>query len=763
MSLTPTQKAFATSRDPFPAFVGGFGCMRADTPVATPSGFVGIADLRAGDDVLSWSEKDQQFQRAPTSGAFPKGKANLLRVITTQGEFVASEHHLVRVPGGTYRPLASLGAGDWLGTASQGLPTTSSVFGRIWLPEDDLRYWQTLADYLDGYGGTGRQCDPQLLRAVNNALASSQEQGDAHISAQRSSLSVSGRKDGLLGRIQIHSRPDRCDGRREKICLRRLFERLVEALEDQAQGLSAERIYRWTQLSEQFLGSFAARPIVRECDLLLQGLLPTFRAACRSLCLASANSSHELALAHKSGFFQQYQQCFEPFGCRQTERQFASGEQGLEQAYLCSTTETSIIHMERLNHEEWYWDMHVAGNNNYVTQDGSIHHNSGKTAAAIARTMALKSHFRQQDVAYYLPTYPLVEDIAFRRFPDLCDRKGWAYRLNKQSAYIEFPGAGRIIFRTMEQPHRIVGYEVAHSVLDELDTLPIEKARDVWNKVIARNRQKLPGGFPNTVAVATTPEGFRFVHERWVQNKAPGYVLFRARTMDNAANLPDGYIDNLRATYPSQLLSAYLDGEFVNLTAGSVYAEFDRKLNASAETIRENETLHVGMDFNVNHGAAAIHVLRGDEPHAVAEYTDVFDTPAMIALIKRDYPNHKVMIYPDASGASRKSNNASESDLSLLRVARFTVCANNRNPAVRDRILSMNKMIHNSGARRYRVNPQTCPQLVESLEKQAYTKHGEPDKSSGLDHIVDAAGYFISYKYPIVQRTGGIRRIGGLA
>ena len=44
---------------------------------------------------------------------------------------------------------------------------------------------------------------------------------------------------------------------------------------------------------------------------------------------------------------------------------------------------------------------------------------SGKTAAAIARAMALKAHCREQSVAYYLPTFPLVEDIAFQRFPEL--------------------------------------------------------------------------------------------------------------------------------------------------------------------------------------------------------------------------------------------------------------------------------------------------------------------------------------------------------
>lgn len=382
---------------------------------------------------------------------------------------------------------------------------------------------------------------------------------------------------------------------------------------------------------------------------------------------------------------------------------------------------------------------------------------SGKTAAAIARAMYLKAAFRQQDIAYYLPSFPLVEDIAMRRFPAYCEAKGWDFKMRGgTSPHIEFPNAGRILFRSMSTPAAIVGYEVAHSICDELDTLRPDLAREVWNKIIARNRQKLPGGFPNTVAAATTPEGFGFVYERWVKSPAPGYVLFKARTMDNAANLPPGYIDNLRNSYPSNLLAAYLDGEFVNLTSGAVYPEFDRTLNASMETVRERETLHIGMDFNVSHMAAVVHVLRGEDPHAVAEMVDVFDTPAMIALIKRDFPGHPVMVYPDASGQSRRSNNASESDITLLRAAGFHVCVNPSNPAVKDRVMSFNAMLHKDLVRRYRVNVEKCPHLVEALEKQAYDKHGEPDKTGGLDHVIDGAGYFVVYRYPIAKRIATV-------
>lgn len=377
---------------------------------------------------------------------------------------------------------------------------------------------------------------------------------------------------------------------------------------------------------------------------------------------------------------------------------------------------------------------------------------SGKTHAAIIRALTKKLQYPRQSVAYYLPTYDLVRRIAFPRFSEQLESMGVRFSTNKADNIISVQDAGDIILRTMDTPERIIGYEVADSIADELDTLKEDQAREVWNKIISRNRQKKPDGSLNTVGVATTPEGFRFVYARWQKSPAAGYRIIKASTLSNARNLPPGYIDSLRASYPSNLLAAYLDGEFVNLVAGSVYPEFDRHANASAETVKPGEALHVGMDFNVGKMSAVVHVLRGDDPHAVVEHTGILDTPAMIAVLKARYPGHAIIVYPDASGANRKSNNASESDLALLRAAGFSVRANPANPRVKDRVLSVNAMVHKDGVRRYRINPEGCPELVESLEKQPYDKAGEPDKSAGLDHVIDAAGYFIAYRYPIQHR-----------
>lgn len=407
---------------------------------------------------------------------------------------------------------------------------------------------------------------------------------------------------------------------------------------------------------------------------------------------------------------------------------------------------------------------------------------SGKTEALVARALRLKFQYWQQSVAYYLPTYDLIKTIAIPRFADMLARWGYFegvhYTLNKTDKWFDFEamGGGKIILRTLDAPERIIGYEVADSCVDELDTLKQDKAADVWRKIIARNRQKKPvnpatGKRPaNSVAVGTTPEGFRFVYETWKHKPpSPQYELIKASTFSNRFNLPVSYIPDLKAAYPPQLIDAYINGEFVNLTSGSVYPNFDRKTCFSAEGIRAirvndsivPEPLHIGLDFNVTKMMGVVHVYRDGDPHAVAELIDLYDTPAFIKLVKERYQSkgHAIFVYPDASGNARKSVNASVTDIALLQQAGFTVMVDPSNPAVRDRVLAMNVMFSKD---RYKVNPVTCPTYTAALEQQVYDKNGEPDKSSGKDHINDAGGYFISNRFPVMKPSWNTIELGGV-
>ena len=375
---------------------------------------------------------------------------------------------------------------------------------------------------------------------------------------------------------------------------------------------------------------------------------------------------------------------------------------------------------------------------------------SGKTEAAIKRILKLKFENPNANVAYYLPSYDLVKMIAFPRFCGTLQNAGIQFTLNKSDHTITIPNKGKIIFRSLDNAEKIIGYEVSDSIVDELDTLPTNYARECWEKIIGRNRAPKANGKHNTVGVVTTPEGFKFTYDRWVLNKTEDYQIITASTYSNARNLPEGYIGALKSSYPAHLINAYLDGNFVNMTSGCVFPNFSRDLNTSTTEIMSGEILSIGMDFNVHNCSGSVSVMRGDDLHIVDEFVGVLDTPTMCKIIKEKYPDHRIIVYPDASGKHTSSTNASVSDLNILRGAGFEVRARDSNPRVRDRINATLRMIcDGDNVRKLFIHPR-CTETIMCFEQLSYDKNGNPDKSSGKDHLIDASTYPIAYMFPII-------------
>ncbi|WP_144815135.1 terminase family protein [Enterobacter sp. DE0047] len=371
---------------------------------------------------------------------------------------------------------------------------------------------------------------------------------------------------------------------------------------------------------------------------------------------------------------------------------------------------------------------------------------------------------------YFAPTYPQIRDIFYPTVEEVAFDWGLKVKINESNKEVHFYAGrqyrGTTICRSMEKPATIVGFKIGNALVDELDVMPALKAQQAWRKIIARMRYKVDG-LRNGIDVTTTPEGYKFVYQQFVKavrdkpELATLYGLVQASTFDNEANLPDDYIPSLLASYPPELIKAYLRGQFTNLTSGTIYHQFDRRLNNCTDEEQPGEPLFIGMDFNVGKMAAIVHVKRDGLPRAVRELVKVYDTPAMIKRIQEEFwryeggryvASRQIYVYPDASGDSRKSNCASLTDIAQLRKAGFSVMVNAANPPVKDRINSMNAMFCNAlGERRYLVNVQRCPVYTESLEQQVWDKNGEPDKKADNDHPNDGGGYFIVKDYPIVK------------
>lgn len=375
---------------------------------------------------------------------------------------------------------------------------------------------------------------------------------------------------------------------------------------------------------------------------------------------------------------------------------------------------------------------------------------------------------------YFAPTYSQIRDIFYPTIEEVAEKMGLRVIVKQGDHEVHLiDGRGylrsRIICRSMDNPATIVGFKIGRALVDELDILPLMKAEMAWRKIIARMRWQGPDGFQTQVDVTTTPEGFQFMHKQFVRRllEKPElkrlYGLVQASTYENEALLPEGYIDSLLESYPEQLVRAYLHGQFVNMLHGTVYSHYDRARNRCGDWVQPGEPVHIGMDFNINKMAAVVHVTRENEPRAVDEIVNQRDTPAMIEAIRSRYWTYDkargdwirertIVVYPDASGASGSTKDASKSDISLLHSAGFQVQAPAANPPVRDRVLSMNMQFCDNHQRaRYKVNDDRCPNYAENLEQQAYNDNGEPDKKSGHDHTNDAGGYYIHQRYPVIK------------
>jgi hypothetical protein len=356
---------------------------------------------------------------------------------------------------------------------------------------------------------------------------------------------------------------------------------------------------------------------------------------------------------------------------------------------------------------------------------------------------------------YFGISFPSIRDIFYPTFEEAAELLGFnvVIREANKEVHVYRNGFyyGTVICRSMDNPGSIIGFKIARALVDEIDTLPKRKADSAWNKIIARLRLKIDG-VVNGIGVTTTPEGFLFVYEKFKKDPTESYSMVQASTYENQQYLPDDYIPSLKETYPGQLIEAYLMGEFVNLTSGTIYKSFDRKLNDTKREWDGKEPVCIGMDFNVGQMSAIVHIKDSDGPRAVDEITKAYDTPDIISIIKARYQDCSIRVYPDASGGSRKSVDASKTDIALLERAGFSVISNKKNPFVKDRVLAMNRAFcDNNEHRSYLVNVNKCPSYADCLEQQVWGVNGEPDKTQGTDHANDAGGYFIAMDYPIIK------------
>jgi len=391
---------------------------------------------------------------------------------------------------------------------------------------------------------------------------------------------------------------------------------------------------------------------------------------------------------------------------------------------------------------------------------------TGKTRAAVYKTLSLLQENRGYNAVGCEPTGPQLM-IFTTEMDATCRELGIKYKYVGQGAghpafYTFDFGFGPqklMLVSALNYKASLVGFNAAFGFIDEFDTIENkEEAIRIWQALNDRIRVG-----PCTQAyVTTTPEGYRQTVEIFAEEVSPDGLVLKARpnhrviqvaTHENIHLKPD-YVKGQLARYSPIQAQAKIYGRFVNVYGHRVYDCFERSRNSTTKTLADFPPgpINIGMDFNIGDMSAVVSVVDNGLVYVVDEIVGSLNTDTMIKDIKAKYPGRQIHVYPDSSGKNRSAtaDESSLSSIAKLKAAGFILHYKGNNPSiVKERVPAVNALFHNAlGQVRAFVNIWKCPQLVKGLEQQGW-KDGKPDKESGLDHSLDAFGYFCHFYAPV--------------
>ena len=404
----------------------------------------------------------------------------------------------------------------------------------------------------------------------------------------------------------------------------------------------------------------------------------------------------------------------------------------------------------RFNKDDYFphqWD--------FLTSDKTINglvagFGAGKTHIFIRKT--LLNMFKRTNSSgvsngwIIYPTYDLAEELFVQPFSQLLDDMNCPYEYN-QSKHRFRTAAGNIKIYQLQKPQRIIGAELTFIGFDEFDVESWKNCDIAFKKAIGRMR----GSDNCEIYIVTSPEGFHYTHKIFVTDDNDDRLLVRGKTTDNTY-LPEAYVKLLESNYDENLLKAYRDGEFVNLSALSTYHSFNREKNVKEVKYNPKKPIHIGQDFNTDPLCAVLWQEYHDKPNIRVFKTYSLShagegdllTERLCEQIKQEYPNNTYYSYPDATGRAKHSS-ARYSDIDILR-RHFKVRVKHINPLVVNRVNAMNRALQDNMI----IDP-SCQDLINDLERTTNKPNTrEIDKSNKtLTHLTDALGYSVEWLYPV--------------
>ena len=365
----------------------------------------------------------------------------------------------------------------------------------------------------------------------------------------------------------------------------------------------------------------------------------------------------------------------------------------------------------------------------------------GKTFLAI-NELARFARFPNKKVWYVAPTYRQAKGICWSDLVERLKYHNWISEVNNSDLTVILRNNSKISLRGADNEQSLRGVGLDFLCMDEFADI----SPSAWFEVLRPTLSDTQGH----ALFCGTPRGFgNWAYDMYVKGtNDKEWESFKYTTLEGE-QVPDEEISQAKDDLDERTFQQEYMASFVNY-AGMIYYNFDRKKNIIDSFNRNYETLHIGLDFNVDPMCAVVSVIENDRIFVIDEIQIwSSNTNEMVEEIKRRYEK-RVIVYPDPSARQRKTSAGGMTDLAILKNAGLDVRCRNSAPFVRDRINSVNAKLKNAKGIHSLFIVNSCKNVIKSIERQIY-KEGTnvPDKDSGFDHFNDALGYMVEYNFPV--------------
>lgn len=376
---------------------------------------------------------------------------------------------------------------------------------------------------------------------------------------------------------------------------------------------------------------------------------------------------------------------------------------------------------------------------------------SGKSAYAIRELQACALANPKGVYLIGRATLPSLRDSTYRSFfehtePELIKSH------NKANLVVTLVNGAEFLFRPLDDMEKFKSMQISGFFIDEAN----EITEDMYLTLRSRVRQIIDGRVPfyRTIVALNPGEETEWIPQRFLHKKFDNEEIIFSSTLENQANLPPNYINELMGMYTPDMQKRMIFGQFGRVFKGNpVFPQFSRGSYVRPIDPIEKYPIYRGIDFGFNKPAVAwlqyvdgqiriYHAIKGDKI-----YLDDFVKDIILPKEQELFGNwqHKIKTVCDPAGA--QESDKGKTSIEILND--FGIYPMYKRARVEEGIKAIKHFLdtkNSFGDPNLLIHPRA--DMLISAWKGGYCwddKMQSPDKTKGYDDVSDAARYPVTY------------------